>query len=326
MNTHVIPPPKSDSSPPKVLRRLWTFILWGLLPLGFGILVALSLINKPAVGLIHMEFDIWAGSADFLRSQIEEARSDPSIKAVVLLIDSPGGEVAPTQDMYLEILSLRQEMPVVGSVGSVAASGGYYISLATSPIYAKPNSTIGNIGVWGFVPSDIGVNEVVLASGPFKLTASNRSEFLRRIEGIKQEFLGTVVSNREDRLNVTPTELSKGLAYSGRQALEFGLVDDLGSQRDAIEAAAKLAGIAHYDVVDLQQRILEELLGEEASLLLRPGVMSPELEEKGIGEEKGVSLPWFLEPWVGAPDMLTGQRVLPPGIYLLYDMRLGGAK
>ncbi|NIN69315.1 MAG: hypothetical protein GTO63_32455 [Anaerolineae bacterium] len=283
----------SDSS----FRTVGAILLFGLAPLLVGLWLAQILVPQPAVGIIRLNTDIYAESADLVLAQIEEARADPSIKAVVLKIDSPGGEVAATQMLYFELQTLRREVPVVGSIDGVAASGAFYTAMATDPIYAKPSSTVGNVGVWGFIPPDVGVNEVILSSGPFKLTASNRDEFLRWIEGIRLEFLETVFSQRGERMNVSRVELSQGLAYQGREAARLGLIDGLGSESEAIRTAAQQAGIAHYQVIDLQQRVIDELPEEESEL----------------------------EPWVGAADPLTGKRILPPGAYLLYDIQLGGA-
>jgi protease-4 len=283
----------SDSS----FRTVGTILLFGLAPLLVGLWLAQILVPQPAVGIIRLNTDIYAESADLVLAQIEEARADPSIKAVVLKIDSPGGEVAATQMLYMELQTLRREVPVVGSIDGVAASGAFYTAMATDPIYAKPSSTVGNVGVWGFIPPDLGVNEIILASGPFKLTASNRDEFLRWIEGIRLEFLETVFSQRGERMNVSRVELSQGLAYQGREAARLGLIDGLGSESEAIRTAAQKAGIAHYQVIDLQERVIDELAEEESEL----------------------------EPWVGAADPLTGRRILPPGAYLLYDIQLGGA-
>jgi protease-4 len=283
----------SDSS----FRTVGTILLFGLAPLLVGLWLAQILVPLPAVGIIRLNTEIYAESADLVLAQIEEARADPSIKAVVLKIDSPGGEVAATQMLYMELQTLRREVPVVGSIDGVAASGAFYTAMATDPIYAKPSSTVGNVGVWGFIPPDVGVNEVILTSGPFKLTASNRDEFLRWIEGIRLEFLETVFSQRGERMNVSRVELSQGLAYQGREAARLGLIDGLGSESEAIRTAAQQAGIAHYQVIDLQERAIDELPEEESEL----------------------------EPWVGAADPLTGRRILPPGAYLLYDIQLGGA-
>ncbi len=284
------------------LRTLGSLLLWGAGSLLVGGLLARTLVPQPAVGIIRLNTDIWTDSreldsVELVMAQIQAAREDPSIKAVVLQLDSPGGEVAATQTLYMELQSLRREMPVVSSIDGMAASGGFYVAMATDPIYAKPSSTVGNVGVWGFIPRDPGVNEVILASGPFKLTASNRAEFLRAIEGIKQEFLATVVSQRGERLNISLADLSQGLAYSGRQSLRLGLIDHLGSQTEAVATAAGLAQIVNYDVIDLQARVIDEIFE---------------------GNDP------YLRTWVSAASPVTGGRILPPGAYLLYDVRLGG--
>jgi protease-4 len=256
------------------------------------------MVPQPAVGVVRLYGDIYVESADWVLAQIEAARNDPDIAAVVVQLDSPGGEVAASEQLYMELQTLRLEMPVVGSIDSMAASGAFYMAMGTDPIYAKPSSTVGNVGVWGYVPADLGVNDVILASGPFKLTASNRDEFLRSIEAIKQEFLEAVFSQRGERISITRVELSQGLAYTGRQAMGLGLIDQLGTETDAVRTAASQAGIAHYRVVDL------------------PAQLAAELTEDTYGE---------IKPWVGAADPLTGRRILPPGAYLLYDLQLGGA-
>jgi protease-4 len=289
-----------DSSPPTAggLSLIWRVLLWIGLPLLIGVWLAASLVPQPAVGVIKLTTDIWSGSADFVMKQIDEARADPRVRAIVLQMDSPGGEVPATQVLYLELLNLRRDMPLVGSIDSIAASGGYYTVIASDPIYAKPSSTIGNIGVWGFIPSEIGVNDVILASGPFKLTASNRDEFLREIDAIKQEFIAAVVAQRSERLAISESDITQGLAYSGREALRLGLIDHIGGLSEAIDAAAQQAGIANYDVIDLAQRVIDK---------------------------QPTPVPLLFEPWVGAADPATGRRALPPGVYLLYDLRLRGA-
>jgi protease-4 len=267
---------------------IW-FTVWWLPP---------TLIPQPAVGIIRVNTDIWTGSVEFIQAQIEEARQDRSVKAVVVQFDSPGGEVVASQALYLELQSLRREMPVVGSVDVMAASGAYYAAMGTDPIYAKPSSSVGNVGVWAYAPEDLAVNDVILASGPFKLTGSNRDEFLRELDGIKQEFLATVFSQRGDRLTLSPAELAQGLLYPGREAARLGIIDRIGSQTDAIAAAAEQAGIAHYQVVDLEARVLKDWLEDVF---------------------------FWEKPWSGAADPTTGERTLPYGIYLLYDARLRGA-
>lgn len=321
--------------PPK--RQGSGILLWLIVPFLLGLLLAPLAVptpEKPAVGLIHLETDIWYLSAWYVKQEIAEARNNDRIKAVVLVLDSPGGEVAPTQDMFLEMLSLRQEMPVVGSINGMAASGGYYLVLAADPIYAKPSSTVGNIGVWGFAPSEIGVTEEVLASGPFKLTASNPEQFLREIDGIKQEFIGTTELMRGNRLTISGADISQGLAYPGRVALQYGLIDKLASQADAVAEAARQAGLDDYDILDLEEIVLKRLEAEanasaQGSL---PSLASPDLAAPSETAPLTVapSTGWLSQTWIGAANPLTGQRNLPPGVYLLYDVSFatqnGGAK
>jgi protease-4 len=218
-------------------------------------------------------------------------------------LDTPGGEVVATQNIYLELQGLRREMPVVGSIDTVAASGGYYAAMAADPIYARPSSSVGNVGVWSIVPDDLAVNDEIIASGPFKLTGSNREEFMRELEGIKREFLNTVSSQRGERLNITPEELSQGLIYSGREAARLGLIDHVGSNDEAIAEAARQAHIKNYTTIDLSIAAYQKLLEAYGYSYLE----EPELEA-----------------WIGAADPLTGERTLPYGIYLLYDARLRG--
>lgn len=283
-------------------RWLVGFLFWVILPLAIGLILAFRVVPKPAVGIVRLNYDIWYLSAEFVKDQIEVARQNPRIRAVVFQIDSPGGEVVPTQVIYLELQELRSRMPVVGSIDAMAASGGYYVALATDYLFAKPSSTVGNVGVWGFFPDSLGVNEVVLSSGPFKLTASNEQEFLREIEGIKQEFLMTVATQRGARLTISTVDLSQGLAYPGWQALSLGLVDALGGETEAVAKAAEMAGLKEYDVVDLEEQVYEEWFPEE-------------------GEGGGSNLTWT---WATNPQ--TGERNLPPGIYLLYDVIPGGKR
>ena len=214
----------------------------------------------PKVGVIRLNMDIFWLSAEFVSYQIDEALRDPDIKAVVFQINSPGGEVAATQTIYLNLLDLRAAKPLVGLIDAMAASGAYYVALATDPLYAKPSSTVGNIGVWGFYPPVLGVNDAVLASGPFKLTASNQQEFEREIEAIKQEFLSTVQSQRGERLTIPVADISQGLAYPGRLAQSYGLVDDMGSLGTAIAQAAEMAGLKDYQTVDLEILVIVEIL------------------------------------------------------------------
>jgi protease-4 len=277
-------------------RSLGNLLLWGIAPLLIGLWLAQQVVPQPTVGIIRMQGDIWAGSLEVVRAEIDAARQDPAIRAVVFELDSPGGEVVASQELYLALENLRREMPVVASINTVSASGGYWAVLATDPIYAKPSSFIGNVGAFSFIPEDSMVNDVVLASGPFKLSAITRDQVVHDVEVIKREFLATVQTRRGDRLKITTTDLSQGLVYQGRVAWQLGLIDALGSREDAIAAAAAQAGIVNYRVIDLLDQVIDQFTSGS-----NPQVHS----------------------WVGEADPLTGRRSLPPGTYLLYNVQLG---
>ncbi len=289
---------------PKSALLDWKIWFLALVLVGLGALAAYYVIPKPAVGIIHLDVDIWTLSTQFVIDQIEEARHTPRLKAVVLHVDSPGGEVAGSQTLYLEILALRKEMPVVGSIESMAASGAYYAVLASDPIFARPSSIVGNVGAWSYTPSELSVNDLILSTGPFKLTATNPEAFVQELEGIKLEFLATVAAQRGSRLVISPDDLSQGLAYPGRDAQRLGLIDYLGSDTDAVAKAAELAKLAAYDVIDLQEVVLEKY------------------NQADTAKSSTVDLTPFAQAWVGAADPLTAERSLPPGVYLLYDVRL----
>lgn len=280
-------------------RIIGGLFIWIAIPIILGFWLAQTLIPTPAVGIVRLNTGLSWSSANFIKQQIDLARSESQIKALVFAIDSPGGGVTSTQFLFMELQNLRETMPIVGSIDSMAASGGYYLAVATDPIFAKPSSTVGNIGVWGYIPPDLAVNDVVLASGPFKLTASNQAEFLREIEGIKREFLATVRTSRGDRLELLDEEILQGLAYPGREAAEIGIIDYLGSETDAVAEAARQAGIENYDVIDLETLLLQTLFG---------------------------SVPPFFEAWVHSRSPLSEGFALPPGAYMLYDWQLGGAR
>ncbi len=282
---------------PPALRTLGYIFFWIITPLLIGWWLALRFVPQPAVGIIRLNGDIWFGSTELVKAQIEKARQNDNIKAVIVQINSGGGEVVASQTLYLELQNLRREMPVVGSIDAVAASGAYYAAVGTEPIYAKPSSVIGNVGAWAYIPPDLAVNDVILASGPFKLTASNQAEFVREIDGIRQDFLAAVFSQRGEHLQLTPAELSQGLAYSGRDATRLGLADQIGSQSEAIKTAADQAGIANYEVIDLEIIVIKEFLENS---------------------------PFASEIWPGTTDPDSGERKLSPGIYLLYDPLLRG--
>ena len=241
-----------------MMRRWYNSILF-LVVLGLivGALIAIPVIPRPNVGTITISGAIMDQDyADDIREMLRYAREESSIKAVVLKIDSPGGAVGVIEQIYLDLLLLKQQKPVVASIGASAASGGYHIAVATDFIYATPTSIIGSIGVIGNLPSPADPDEDTLTSGPFKATGGSRRRVIGWLETIRQQFVGIVMSHRGERLRLSETEISRAEIYIGTEGLKYGLIDDIGTSTVAIEKAASLAHARNYGVVDIN-----ELLG-----------------------------------------------------------------
>lgn len=206
------------------------------------------------IGILEVEGPI--ADSTLLLSQIKEFRDQDNIKAVVARINSPGGGVAPSQEIYAELKLLAAEKPLVVSMGSVAASGGYYLAVAAERIFANPGSITGSIGVIMSFPNyrellgKVGVHTEVVKSGRFKdigsatrpFTAADRTLLQGLIDDVHQQFVEAVSEGRHmpiDRLQ----PFVDGRIFTGRQAKEIGLIDELGTLNDAIKYAAKVAGI-----------------------------------------------------------------------------------
>ncbi len=194
-------------------------------------------------------------SEDTVR-QLGDFKKDNSIKAVVLRINSPGGGVSPSQEIYQEVKALAEVKPVVVSMGSVAASGGYYIAVPAQRILANPGSITGSIGViMEFTNLEellqkIGLKSQVVKSGKFKdigspmrpMSEADRNLLEALIADVYDQFVTVVAEGRQLELEEV-RRLADGRIFTGRQAMESGLVDQLGGYQDAIVVAAELAGI-----------------------------------------------------------------------------------
>jgi len=211
--------------------------------LAAGVLLSFLLFPAPQVAVVRVEGDIWGPYATLVRDALEGAGQARAVRAVVLDISSPGGEVTASEDLYYQVLTLRQAKPVVASIGEMAASGAYYMAAGADAIYAKPGSAVGNIGIISVLPDPDVVDEKLITSGPFKLSGGSQVAAIRQIEMLKQTFLAAILAQRGDRLQVTPDVLSQGNVYLGLRAQQMGLVDEMGSRSDAVRAAARLAGL-----------------------------------------------------------------------------------
>ncbi len=186
--------------------------------------------------------------------QLQRAEGSPSVKAIVLRVNSPGGGVVASDEIYHALLEI--ETPVVVSMSEVAASGGYYISCGADEIVANPTTLTGSIGVIGTSPNleglldKVGIEVTVMKSGdmkdalsPYREPTEEELEYYQRIiDQAHAQFVGIVAEGRDLPLEEV-REIADGRVYTGLQALELGLVDELGNFPEAIDLAAELAGI-----------------------------------------------------------------------------------
>ncbi len=218
-------------------------------------------------------------------TELKRFGENPSIKAIVIRIDSPGGGVVPSQEIYDAVQRVRNKnnKAVIASMGTVAASGGYYIASATDRIIANPGTLTGSIGVImetanveGLLKK-IGVEGIVVKSGKFKdvgsplrkMTDEEQALLQSVMDDVHKQFIDAVAEGRALEVSAVQA-LADGRIFTGRQAKEAKLVDELGNLEDAIQLAADLAGIeGEPKVVEPRRRFsLRELIESRLSALL----------------------------------------------------------
>ncbi len=223
-----------------------------IFPLIVGVLLSL-LIPRPVIGVIHLNDAIYYQTAREVIAQVQYAYQNPRVRAVVLIVDSPGGTVSDTESVYLELSRLRTKKPLVTVVEGMAASGAYYLAVGTDYIFTKPSSEVGNIGVIGIMPQAPLVIDEIYSTGPYKLWSSTQEKAIREIEMAKEGFFQAVLAGRGDVLKADRNTILSGMIWSGLEAQRLGVVDEIGTQSRAIEKAASLAHIVHYEIKDLRK-------------------------------------------------------------------------
>ncbi|ADU52414.1 signal peptide peptidase A [Thermaerobacter marianensis DSM 12885] len=202
--------------------------------------------------------------ADEVVAQLQKARDDPAVRAVVIRMNTPGGSAAAAQEIGVAVQRLRDAgKPVVASIADLGASGGYWIAAMADRIVANPASLTGSIGVimevthYEDLYQKLGIDVETIKSGPYKdigsatrpLTEEERRLLQGLVNDIYQQFVDVVARGRKlSRERVL--ELADGRVFTGRQAKEAGLVDELGTFEDAADLAAELAGLEDYELVD----------------------------------------------------------------------------
>jgi protease-4 len=282
--------------------------------------------DRDKLVIIYAEGDIVSGNDEdevagtYISRLLRKAREDEKVKAVVLRVNSPGGSADASDIIQRETILLKKEKPLIVSMGTVAASGGYWISAYADEIYAEPNTITGSIGVFGMflnikkLVNEFGVKVETARTAPaadiFSLFRPKTEEELaviqKFIDSIYEQFLDKVSEGRKlDRAAVH--EIAQGRVWSGKQARKLGLVDEFGGLEAAIAAAADKAGLKDYTVEEYQQ----------------PGsFMDDIMEELGFGASANTGVPVLDSLWREAGFLL--QQTDSKGFYvrLPYDLNV----
>ena len=225
--------------------------------------------QKPSIGVLTATGTILMGDqppgaigAISIRNLIQDIRKDERIKALVVRVDSPGGSALASELIREELEQLQSSgIPVVVSMASTAASGGYWISATADQIWASPSTVTGSIGVFGIVPeieatlSAIGINRDGIGTTPYSgsmdlmgsLDEGTQTVLQASVDFIYQTFLSLVARGRDMDIEDVDA-IGQGRIWTGQDALELGLVDGLGNLEDSIRAAAELVELGDYDI------------------------------------------------------------------------------
>jgi len=244
--------------------------------------------SLPKVMILNIAGTIKFDTAEIILAQIEKISEDPSIVGVIIKIDSPGGTVGASQEIYSALLDLRkQNKKVVVSMGDIAASGGYYIASASELIVANPGTLTGSIGViissinFKDLLDKIGVKAVSITSGamkdvlsPYRNMKPEEEKYIKEmVMNTYQQFFNAVLTGRKDK--ITEEELKKiadGRIFTGEIAKEKGLVDVLGSLNTAKEEMKKLLAIPQVEFIYPKdaffKSLFKEIMKEESALSL----------------------------------------------------------
>lgn len=278
--------------------------LFGMLVLAFAAMqgerksYAASPFGGGQIGVVEVKGAIM--ESDQTVAELHEFLEDERILAVIVRVDSPGGAVAPSQEIHDEVKRLAQKKKVVISMGNLAASGGYYLAAPATKIVANPGTITGSIGVITQIPNVSAIAEKVgfemntIKSGPAKDTGNpfrpfseeDRASFQGMIDNVYAQFVRAVSEGRgipEDKVRT----FADGRAITGEQAKAFGLVDELGNFRDAVRIAAELAGIeGEPQLVYPEKNVpfsLDHLFAGGARAAVRAGAAELSSELRGSG-------------------------------------------
>ncbi len=262
----------------------------------------INVVSSDRIAVLYAQGTILYGEGDEtyigqdnMNKALQKLRKDDNVKAVVLRINSPGGAAITADLIWRELELLKQKKPLVVSMGDVAASGGYWIAANANKIFAEPTTITGSIGVFGVIPNvselseDIGINAEQVATNERSLTYSVFEPMTADFYSIQKEAIERVYKTFLERVSdgrgMTVEEVNlvaQGRVWTGEEAKEIGLVDSIGGLQDAIEAAAGLAGVMEYRIVEYP-RYQKDFKDTFAKLPI--GVIKSYLIKSELGEE-----------------------------------------
>ncbi|WP_153914724.1 signal peptide peptidase SppA [Shewanella sp. TC10] len=264
-----------------------------------------SLIEQDSVGIIVAKGNILNGKqpagqigGESTSALLKKARFDDKVKAVVLRVDSPGGSAFASEKIRQEVIALKDAgKPVVVSMGSLAASGGYWISASADYIYATPTTLTGSIGIfgmfatfenvlanWGINSDGVSTSEWAGISATRALDPNVSAVVQRHIEHGYHEFISLVAKERDMSLEQVD-RIAQGRVWSGTRATELGLVDELGDIDSAVAKAAELAEIEKFDTKLIERELtteeifVQKMLASASTYLPEASTQSPMLEQ-----------------------------------------------
>lgn len=288
-----------------VQRAANSYVVLVVLGLIVGLLVApvaVSVVTEPASGtvaVVPVEGGITGASAAAYAATLQRARQDSDVQAVVLLVNSPGGTASGSETMYLATARAAERLPVVTSVDSIAASGAYYTAVGSDYIFAKPSSLVGSVGVLFVPPPELEPTDQIIATGPNKLTGADERGWNYKTEALQSAFLGAVESGRGDALELSRSEVATAELFTGAEAVENGMADDIGGTREAIAKAAAMAGLAQFDVKVMRPEV-------PTRFVTRSAYLASDAPEKEL-----VTARYFLGP---RGTQFPNYLMLPPGV------------
>lgn len=251
--------------------------------LAVGVWLGRVNVPKPVIGILRFEGVIEFTSAQYIIEVLDTARQDDRVAGVVFEILSPGGFATSSESIYHSMLRFRQEKPLNVYIDGLAASGGYYIAVASNQIFAPSSASIGNVGARGMQPSDPSIAPTELSTGPYKLFGGSRFDRIHQLELVGESFVRSVANQRQkssvNPLKLSAEEVAEARIYVGSEAVALGLIDFEGAHTDAVLSVAELAGVKEYDVVDLPEYLDVRLSPQQPLVQSRTGSFESEVQQ-----------------------------------------------